>query len=104
MADLIDHPDTDIAQQRDFRELQKAAAPRNVQAAVLRAIYSADLSGLVDSLHMPTLLLHGRGDPLITFAPGRARSGCWPTCSPRRSPASSAWRKERGAPRRPPAR
>jgi len=70
-ADLIDHPDTDIAQQRDFRELQKAAAPRNVQAAVLRAIYSADLSGLVDRLSMPTLLLHGRGDPLIPFAAGR---------------------------------
>src|SRR3970040_1133628 len=69
MADLIDHPDTDIAQQRDFRELQRAAAPRNVQAAVLRAIYSADLSGLVDRLSMPTLLLHGRGDPLIPFAP-----------------------------------
>jgi class 3 adenylate cyclase/pimeloyl-ACP methyl ester carboxylesterase len=71
MADLIDHPGTDIAQQRDFRELQKAAAPRKVQAAVLRAIYSADLSGLVDRLSMPTLLLHGRGDPLIPFAAGR---------------------------------
>jgi len=71
MADLIDHPDTDIAQQRDFRELQKAAAPRNVQAAVLRAIYSADLSGLVDRLSMPTLILHGRRDPLIPFAAGR---------------------------------
>src|SRR3990172_6062590 len=71
MADLIDHPDTDIAQQRDFRELQKAAAPRKVQAAVLRAIYSADLSGLVDRLSMPTLILHGRRDPLIPFAAGR---------------------------------
>jgi class 3 adenylate cyclase len=71
MADLIDHADTDIAQQRDFRELQRAAAPRNVQAAVLRAIYSADLSGLVDRLSMPTLILHGRGDPLIRFAAGR---------------------------------
>jgi len=70
-ADLIDHPDTDIAQQRDFRELQRAAAPRNVQAAVLRAIYSADLSVLVGRLSMPTLLLHGRGDPLIPFAAGR---------------------------------
>jgi class 3 adenylate cyclase len=71
MADLIDHPDTDIAQQRDFRELQKAAAPRKVQAAVLRAVYSADLSGLVDRLSMPTLILHGRRDPLIPFAAGR---------------------------------
>src|SRR3990172_878461 len=70
-ADLIDHPDTDVAQHPDFRELQKAAAPRNVQAAVLRAIYSADLSGLVDRLSMPTLILHGRGDPLIPFAAGR---------------------------------
>ncbi len=71
MADLVDHPDTDIAQQRDFRELQRVAAPRNVQAAVLRAIYSADLSGLVDRLSMPTLILHGRRDPLIPFAAGR---------------------------------
>src|SRR3972149_7794336 len=68
MADLIDHPDTDVAQQRDFRELQKAAAPRTVQAAVLRVIYSADLSGLVDRLSMPTLILRGRRDPPIPLA------------------------------------
>lgn len=71
MADLIDHPDTDVAQQRDFRELQKAAAPRKVQAAVLRAFYAADVRDLVDGLSMPTLILHGRGDPTIPFPAGR---------------------------------
>ena len=76
--DLIDHPDTDIAEQRDFRELQRAVAPRQTLAALLRTLYAADVRELVDRLSMPTLVMHGRGDPVVPFAAGRELAACLP--------------------------
>jgi class 3 adenylate cyclase len=69
--DSIDRPGIDIEQQRDARDIQEASASPPMQAALLRTLYSADVSQVVERLGMPTLVLHGRGDRLVPFALGR---------------------------------
>jgi len=55
----------------DFRQLQRSASSSQTEAALLRAMYSADVSHLVGRLTMPALVLHARGDPETPFAQGR---------------------------------
>jgi class 3 adenylate cyclase/pimeloyl-ACP methyl ester carboxylesterase len=69
--DVSDHPDVDIEQQRYIREVLKAAASPGTQAALLKTMFSVDVSGLLHRVTMPTLIIHGRGDPLIRFELGR---------------------------------
>jgi class 3 adenylate cyclase/alpha-beta hydrolase superfamily lysophospholipase len=69
--DVVDHPDVDIEQQRYIRELDKIAASPGTQAALLKMMFSVDVSDLLDHLTMPALIMHGRGDPLIRFELGR---------------------------------
>ena len=63
-----------------FRELQKVAAPRQMEAALLRTTYAVDVRHLVDRLAMPALVLHARGDPDIPFALGRELAIRLPHC------------------------
>jgi class 3 adenylate cyclase/pimeloyl-ACP methyl ester carboxylesterase len=69
--DVVDHPEVDIGQQRYIREVQGAATSPATQAALLKAMFSVDVSGLLDRLTMPTLIMHARRDPLIRFEAGR---------------------------------
>jgi len=68
---VVDHPNVDIEQQRYFRDLDKVAASPGTQAALLKTMFSVDVSDLLDHLTMPALIMHGRGDPLIGFELGR---------------------------------
>jgi len=69
--DVVDHPEVDIGQQRYIRELIGAATSPAAQAVLLKAMFSVDVSGLLDRLTMPTLIMHARRDPLIPFEAGR---------------------------------
>jgi class 3 adenylate cyclase/pimeloyl-ACP methyl ester carboxylesterase len=69
--DVSDHPDVDIEQQRYIREVLRAAASPGMQAALLKTMFSIDVGGLLHRVTMPTLIIHGRGDPLIRFELGR---------------------------------
>jgi len=69
--DVVDHPEVDIGQQRYIRELLGAATSPATQAALLKTMFSVDVSGLLDRLTMPTLIMHARRDPAIRFEAGR---------------------------------
>jgi DNA-binding CsgD family transcriptional regulator len=56
---------------RDVRQINDASASYATQATLLKTKYSVDLSGLLDCLSMPTLVLHARNDPLVPFFLGR---------------------------------
>ncbi len=68
---IIDQPQVDIEAQRSVQQLQDTAASPKMQAALMRTEYAADVSGLLDHLTMPTLVLHGREDRTVPFALGR---------------------------------
>lgn len=70
-SELMDHADVDTSQRRDQRELGRESATRDTEVALLKTLYGADSSGLVDRLTMPVLILHGRQDRSIPFALGR---------------------------------
>ena len=55
----------------EARGIHEAGAPAELQVALLRTMFSADVSPLVDRLTMPVLVLHGRSDTRIPFALGR---------------------------------
>ena len=69
--DFIDHPGVGVEEQRDIRDMQQAAAPPAMQAALLRTLYSADVGPMLDRLTMPTLVLQGDADRMAPFAGGR---------------------------------
>jgi class 3 adenylate cyclase/pimeloyl-ACP methyl ester carboxylesterase len=69
--DAVDHPEVDIGQQRYIRELHGAATSPATQAALMKTMFSVDVSGLLDRLTMPILIMHARRDPLIRFEAGR---------------------------------
>jgi class 3 adenylate cyclase len=69
--DFVDDPDADSGGTRDAqRRLQETASP-DVQSALLRTLFSVDVSDLTERLTMPTLVLHGRQDTAVPFARGR---------------------------------
>ena len=55
----------------DLRQLQKAAAPPRIEAALHETSFSVDVSHLLDRLSMPVLVAHARDDPGVPFALGR---------------------------------
>lgn len=54
-----------------FATFQRRAAPRDVAAAALRAVYDHDVSAFLPQISRPTLVLHRREDRAIPFALGR---------------------------------
>jgi class 3 adenylate cyclase/pimeloyl-ACP methyl ester carboxylesterase len=56
---------------REARDVHRLSASPEVSAAVLRTMFSADVTPLVDRLTMPALVFHGRDDHVIPFALGR---------------------------------
>ena len=54
----------------DFARFQRRAATAEVAAGYLGQMYSADVSGLLATVHQPALILHYREDPAIPVAGG----------------------------------
>ena len=69
--ELIDRPGVDAGKVRDAREILRMSASAEAQAALLRTMFSVDVSPLASHLSMPVLLLHGRDDSYMSFALGR---------------------------------
>ena len=51
--------------------LQRQSASTEMQGAVVRAMYEADVSALADRISMPTLVMHGQADDVVPFDLGR---------------------------------
>jgi pimeloyl-ACP methyl ester carboxylesterase/DNA-binding SARP family transcriptional activator len=61
---------SDSAGASDFARFQRRAATAEVAAGYLGQMYSADVSGLLATVHQPTLILHYREDRAIPVAGG----------------------------------
>ena len=68
--EFSDDTSLDTETQKDIIARQRAAAEPSVQADLLRSIYNCELSGTLDKLTMPTLVIHGKKDG-IDFNQGR---------------------------------
>ncbi len=96
LFNFADDPGVDIKMQRDAQERQETAASPKVQAALLGTLFSVDVSGLLDRLTMPTLVLHGRQDRAIPFAQGRELAARLPQARfvPFEGQSSVAWAQQ----------
>lgn len=64
-------PDANAEQLRSYHEiLRRTASPENV-VALLQAYFRSDASGALPKIRCPTLVLHAREDPMISFEEGR---------------------------------
>ena len=61
----------DVKRIQDVAKIQREAAPLEVQGEVARMMTTVDVSGYLDKLSMPTLIMHGRDDTIVPFALGR---------------------------------
>jgi pimeloyl-ACP methyl ester carboxylesterase/DNA-binding CsgD family transcriptional regulator len=64
-------PGADAATREHFVELQRASASPELAAALLEAVYCADVRDLLPRIAAPTLVLHRRNDRAMPFALGR---------------------------------
>jgi pimeloyl-ACP methyl ester carboxylesterase/DNA-binding CsgD family transcriptional regulator len=64
-------PGADAATREHFVELQRASASPELAAALLEAVYRADVRDLLARIAAPTLVLHRRNDRAMPFALGR---------------------------------
>jgi pimeloyl-ACP methyl ester carboxylesterase len=62
-----------------FARILRDSAPIEVAAGYLEAIYSADVTGLIDDVRTPALVLHYRGDRVIPFPGGEALAAMLPS-------------------------
>jgi len=60
-----------------LRYARAASSPEHA-AALLEAVYASDVSGLLDRIAAPTLILHARRDRAIAFENGRELAGTIP--------------------------
>jgi class 3 adenylate cyclase/alpha-beta hydrolase superfamily lysophospholipase len=91
--DIVDDSDVATKGMREAqRRLQTTASPE-VQSSLLRTLFAADVSGLVDRLTMPTLVLHGRQDVAMPFSQGRELAARLPQARfvPFEGQSSAAW-------------
>lgn len=61
----------EIKKFQDVSQIQKQAATVEVQGQVARTMLSVDVSGLVDKLTMPVLVMHGDDDSVVPFSLGQ---------------------------------
>jgi pimeloyl-ACP methyl ester carboxylesterase/DNA-binding CsgD family transcriptional regulator len=64
-------PRADAHTRERFARLQRAAATPEVAAAMLEAVYRADVRELLPQVRAPALVVHRRGDRAMPFAQGR---------------------------------
>jgi pimeloyl-ACP methyl ester carboxylesterase/DNA-binding CsgD family transcriptional regulator len=70
LADVF-MPDADADERAAFAAFQRHAAPADVAARCLEAIYRFDVADAADRVTAPTLVLHRHDDTAIPFASGR---------------------------------
>ena len=71
-------PGADAGTREQFAQLQRAAATPEVAAAMLEAVYRADVRPLLPSVRAPALVLHRRDDRAMPFAQGRELAASLP--------------------------
>jgi class 3 adenylate cyclase len=64
-------------QERALRYARAASSPEHA-AALLEAVYASDVSGLLERIVAPTLVIHARQDKAIAFEHGRELAGTIP--------------------------
>jgi pimeloyl-ACP methyl ester carboxylesterase/DNA-binding CsgD family transcriptional regulator len=64
-------PGADAGTREQFARLQRAAATPEVAAAMLDAVYRADVRPLLPQVRAPALVVHRRDDRAMPFAQGR---------------------------------
>ncbi len=69
--DLSGYPDLETAAQASVRQIEQAGSSNEMRAALLRTLYSVDVTAEASALSIPALVLHGRRDRVIPFALGR---------------------------------
>ncbi len=76
--------------------LQRKSASTEVQGAVVRAMFEADVRGLADSISMPALVMHGQEDSVVRFALGRDLAARLPNARfvPFVASAASPWQHQ----------
>ena len=62
-----------------FARILRESASMEVAAGYLEAIYSTDVTDLIEDVRAPTLVLHYRGDRVIPFAGGEALAAALPS-------------------------
>ena len=61
----------DLQSFQDVKKIQNQAASIEVQGEVVRTMISVDVSGSLDKITMPTLVIHGHDDDVVPFSLGR---------------------------------
>ncbi len=64
-------PDATTEQRNAFDELQKATATPEMAVRYLRAMFSINVRDQATQVRCPTLVMHSKGDQMITFEQGR---------------------------------
>jgi pimeloyl-ACP methyl ester carboxylesterase len=82
-------PGASSAATRQFARILRDSASVDVAAGYLEAIYDTDVSGLVEQVRAPALVMHYRGDRVIPFSGGEALAASLP--SARFLPEDGAW-------------
>lgn len=70
LADVF-MPGASAAERERFARLQRRSASREAAAEALRAVYEMSAADVLDTIRVPTLVLHRREDRAIPFALGR---------------------------------
>jgi pimeloyl-ACP methyl ester carboxylesterase len=71
-------PGADAHTRERFAALQRAAAGSDVAAALLEAVYRADVRDVLPAVRAPALVLHRRRDRAMPFAAGRELAALLP--------------------------
>ncbi len=66
-----DEPFMTREETNEVRRLQAAAAPPEIQAKLLEAMFAADVEAIAPRIMTPTLVMHARQDSYVPFALGR---------------------------------
>jgi pimeloyl-ACP methyl ester carboxylesterase len=72
-------PGASSAATSQFARILRDSAPTEVAAGYLEAIYTTDVSDLIDEVRTPALVLHYRGDRVIPFPGGEALAAMLPS-------------------------
>ena len=85
----------DVKKIQDVAKIQREAAPLEVQGEVARMMVTVDVSGYLDKLSMPTLIMHGRDDRIVPFGLGRNLAASLPEAKfvPFDESVATPWRK-----------
>ena len=86
----------DLRSFQDVKKIQDQAASIDVQGEVVRTMISVDVSGSLDKITMPTLVIHGHDDDVVPFSLGRnlAASISDAKFVPLDKPVAAPWKRQ----------